>query len=92
MRLNQKEITIIKNTIGEYLGKGEIYIFGSRLDENRRGGDIDIFFRPSMKVEYEDILLTRSYLKRRLLKPVDLVVEGFAANSIVLEALKGVKI
>ena len=42
MRLTQKEIEIIKNTINRYIKDSKIYLFGSRLDDNKKGGDIDI--------------------------------------------------
>ena len=43
MRLTELEITAIKNTFQEVFGRGEVYLFGSRLLENKRGGDIDLF-------------------------------------------------
>ena len=45
IRLNNKEIEIIKNSIIQIFGESEIYIFGSRLKE-KKGGDIDIFIIP----------------------------------------------
>ena len=42
MRLNTNEITIIKNTILKYVHDAKIILFGSRVDDNKKGGDIDI--------------------------------------------------
>ena len=39
MRLSRKEIEIILKVANEIYGKGvKVYLFGSRTDENKRGG------------------------------------------------------
>ena len=43
----------IKNTINSIL-KSEIYIFGSRLDDNKKGGDIDIFVQTEQIVSLKE--------------------------------------
>jgi len=43
MRLNENEIKSIKETFIKIFKDGEIYLFGSRLDDNIKGGDIDLF-------------------------------------------------
>ncbi len=45
MRLSNEEITIIKKVILKYIDDAKIFLFGSRVDENKRGGDIDIFVK-----------------------------------------------
>jgi len=42
MRLNKVEINSIINTISKYDPKAAIYLYGSRCDDSKRGGDIDI--------------------------------------------------
>ncbi len=43
MRISQKEISIIKNAILDYIPDAKIFLFGSRVDDSKKGGDIDIF-------------------------------------------------
>ena len=42
MRLTTNEQNIIKDTFKKYFN-GEIYLFGSRIDDNQKGGDIDLY-------------------------------------------------
>jgi len=50
MRLSKKEQNIIKKLAEEKFGAGtHVYIFGSRTDDNQRGGDIDIFISNKSK-------------------------------------------
>ncbi len=42
VRLENDEIRIIKEVISEFDRNAEIYIFGSRVDLGKKGGDIDI--------------------------------------------------
>ncbi|CAG0954231.1 hypothetical protein ARNL5_00364 [Anaerolineae bacterium] len=42
MRIEQEELDAIVNSIARFDRKSEIYLFGSRLDDSKRGGDIDI--------------------------------------------------
>ena len=45
MRLTSTQYHAIKKYFHDVFGEGEIYLFGSRVDENRRGGDIDLYVR-----------------------------------------------
>lgn len=42
MRLDASQAALLKQTIHEYMPKAKVYLFGSRADDHRRGGDIDI--------------------------------------------------
>lgn len=52
MRLTQKEIEVIKAVVAEKLDpNAEVKLFGSRLDDKRRGGDIDLFVKTNQVIE-----------------------------------------
>ena len=42
MRLSDKEIQVIKDNILRIDNNAVIYLFGSRIDDNAKGGDIDL--------------------------------------------------
>ena len=43
MRLSSKEINIIKNKAQLIFGDSIVYLFGSRVDDTKKGGDIDLY-------------------------------------------------
>ncbi len=45
MRLNKRYQEVIKRSFLEVFQKGEIYLFGSRVDDKQKGGDIDLYLR-----------------------------------------------
>ena len=51
MRLTEEEISGIKKAFYETFKEGEIYLFGSRIDESQKGGDIDLYIIPFKKIK-----------------------------------------
>ncbi len=43
MRLSSEATSAIQETFLQVFAKGEIYLFGSRVDDSRKGGDIDLY-------------------------------------------------
>lgn len=89
MRLNEKEVKIIKTTILEVFQDSKIYLFGSRLDDSKKGGDIDLFII-SNSATFTNKIKVLAKLKRALHKPVDLVLHKDFNREIEKEALKGI--
>jgi len=49
MRLTEYQQEIIKRVLLKHFGKGsELRLFGSRVDDNARGGDIDLYIEPEL--------------------------------------------
>ena len=76
MRLNSQQRDAIVATFLEVFGKGEIRLFGSRVDDTRRGGDIDLYVIPESRDHLAANRLTfLARLKRRIGdQKIDLVI------------------
>lgn len=49
MRINPETLRIIKELAIKYFGEdSEVRIFGSRIDDTKKGGDIDIYIETSI--------------------------------------------
>jgi predicted nucleotidyltransferase len=95
MRLTQKEIEAIKQVFLEVFEDGKIYLFGSRLDDSKRGGDIDLFIETS----HQDKILNKKIHFLTLLKQkigdqkIDVIISKDITRVIEQEALnKGVEL
>lgn len=53
MRLTEYEMKMIKKAFHEAFGEGKIYLFGSRVDDTKKGGDIDLYLMPTKKFDDE---------------------------------------
>ena len=47
MRLKENEIKAITDSFREIFSSGELYLFGSRIDDSKKGGDIDLYIKTS---------------------------------------------
>lgn len=65
MRLTELEINTIKGAITEKDSEALVYVFGSRVDGNAKGGDIDILV-VSKKLKLNDKLLIKARIFERL--------------------------
>jgi predicted nucleotidyltransferase len=76
MRLLKEEASIIKKTILKYIKDAKIILFGSRVDDNKRGGDIDIFVQTNQEVTLkEQIKILTDIEMNGVLRKVDLVLK-----------------
>jgi predicted nucleotidyltransferase len=89
MRLNQNELKLITSTVYSIFGKAKIHLFGSRLDDTKKGGDIDLFIVTDERSNlFEKKIKTLAKLERALCKPVDIVVHKDYKRPIEQEILK----
>ena len=90
LRLSEQEKKIIKSVIREIFGEAKVYLFGSRLDDTKRGGDIDLFVVAQDKTDLlHKKIKALARLERALHKPVDIVVHKNFDRAIEQEAMRG---
>jgi len=95
MRLSKKYISTIKKYFYLFFKSGEIYLFGSRVDDSKKGGDIDLYLVLSdFDNLFEKKLKFLSRVKRELGdQKIDIVFNMDSARLIEKEAIKwGVKL
>ncbi len=90
MRLQSKEIQTILRVAEEIYGNGvKVYLFGSRLNDEKRGGDIDLLIRT--EGEKKGVLARIrmiSRLKHYLGEQKIDIIGDHEENSVVREALE----
>jgi predicted nucleotidyltransferase len=78
MRLTDEQVRSIREVVGRHFGtESRIWLFGSRSDDSRSGGDIDLYLEPE-RIAGSNLFLAkqaaRHELEQKLHWPVDLVV------------------
>jgi|688.fasta_scaffold150917_2 predicted nucleotidyltransferase len=76
MRISTTEINALRTIIGALDPAGRIYLYGSRLDDARRGGDIDVYLQASRPIDLRTRLLTQYRLQQACDTRVDLLVRN----------------
>jgi predicted nucleotidyltransferase len=91
MRLKQKEIDYIKTATGECFGDdAKVYLFGSRVDDSKRGGDIDLYIETTCR----DNIIKRKLRMLALLEKelgeqkIDIVVNNFNTEKFIYQIAK----
>ena len=93
MRLSSKEVEIIKENTKKIFGNSKIILFGSRIDDNKKGGDIDLYIIPKNKDSlFVKKLRLKSILEDLLFKPVDIIVAKNENRLIEKEAKEGIEL
>ena len=92
MRIDKYETEIIKKTIRQHIQDAKIYLFGSVIDDDKKGGDIDIFIVTQKRVDYKVKAGIKYFLEESLFKPIDLVFHKDFNKPIEKEALGGIEI
>lgn len=84
MRITSKQHQAIKKYFLEVFKKGKIYLFGSRVDDNAKGGDIDLYV---VTAEQKDLVRKKITFLAKLKKEIgeqkiDLVFDKGAERTI----------
>lgn len=88
MRLTEQEISTIKNQVQKFDKDAVVRLFGSRVHDDMRGGDIDLLILSS-KMTYRDKLLLRLLLKDHLgNRKIDILVKDKPGSAFTKEAFR----
>ncbi len=74
MRLDHSQISRIRDEVDKIAGaEAAVFVYGSRLDHEARGGDVDLLIRTAEPVDVLDQARLQMRLEEALLLPFDLV-------------------
>ena len=89
MRLTENERKHIKQHVIQFFGEGSrVFLFGSRVDDTKKGGDIDLFIEPKhLENEFEQKIMLLTALQLALGdQKIDIVVAKDSTRLIEQEA------
>ena len=76
MRLKSNELNALRSILIKLDPAGHIYLYGSRADDQRRGGDIDVYLEASRPIDLRTMLSTQYRLELACDTRVDLLVKN----------------
>lgn len=88
MRLSPEQVQSITQSVRQYFGSlADIWLFGSRVDDRKRGGDVDLYVEaPSIPLMRE--VRCKIQLAEALEIPVDLIVRPVGDSSPIARIAK----
>ncbi|MDD5202732.1 MAG: nucleotidyltransferase domain-containing protein [Sulfurimonas sp.] len=95
MRLSAKYKEVILKYFNQFFKNGEIYLFGSRVDDTKKGGDIDLYLVLQEHTNlFEKKIKFLSRIKRELgEQKIDIVFNTDSSRLIEKEAIQwGIKL
>ena len=88
MRLTPAQIDTIKSTASAVLGEGvQVWLYGSRLDDQRRGGDVDLLVQTARKASVMDRASFKYQVESTLQLPVDVLMVQTGQNASPFETI-----
>ena len=93
MRLTKYEINSIKSNFLKIFKRGKIYLFGSRLDDTKKGGDIDLYIDLPYNITIKERLDKKSKFLLELYneigeQKIDVIISKNKNSSFEKEILK----
>jgi predicted nucleotidyltransferase len=83
MRLTSAQIDTIKTTARNVLGEGaQVVLFGSRVDDLAKGGDVDLYVETA-EPDLMKKIRCKVQLQDQLDMPVDLIVKPYGDQSAI---------
>jgi predicted nucleotidyltransferase len=90
MRLTAKQHQAIKEAFHTIFHTGEVYLFGSRVDDTEKGGDIDLYLHVRDQTDLAKKRIAFLVYLKRLIgeQKIDVVFQKDSTRLIEQEALK----
>lgn len=91
MRLTEYQKNLIKTLTHKFFGESaKVYLFGSRADDNKKGGDIDIYIETDKNAGLLDkkIDMLVELEKKMGERKIDLVINNFRSHLPVFDVAK----
>ena len=94
MRLNNEEIAAIKEVArGVFGANSTISLFGSRTDDNKKGGDIDLFIQCNCQISRDEQYRLKIEFLVKLKRvigdqKIDVLINGGQLSKSILETVK----
>ncbi len=88
MRIKKEDIIIIKKITKEHFGdNAKVYLFGSRVDDQKKGGDIDLYIETDMKNDIFKKKLKMLGMLHRVLgeQKIDIVINNFINDKYIYQ-------
>ncbi len=88
MRLTDQQIQIISETVSRLAGTASrVFLFGSRIDDQAKGGDVDLLIETDRRLTLIDRAQVKMQLEASLGLPVDIVVQVTDASPTLFQSL-----
>ena len=91
MRINKQHIQDIKNQAEDVFNKDvKVYLFGSRVDDSKKGGDIDLYIETNIKEKLFDkkIKMLSGLMKNLGEQKIDLLINNFTEKKLIYSVAK----
>ncbi|GFO71247.1 toxin [Bathymodiolus japonicus methanotrophic gill symbiont] len=88
MRLTKDEINNIKNSVLTLDASADVYLFGSRVDDSKRGGDIDLLITSTRLNEQNLRTIRRQFFDRFGEQKMDLFLDAGDTNNAFINMIK----
>ncbi|MFZ6032416.1 MAG: nucleotidyltransferase domain-containing protein [Melioribacter sp.] len=91
MRLSERDIEIIKKATKKFFGENaSVYLFGSRTDDSKKGGDIDLYIETNV---FQNIIDRKIKMLAELHKElgeqkIDIIINNFSSKKFIYHVAK----
>ena len=88
MRLTSDEVQTLKSTLKLLSDSAKLYLFGSRVDDSKRGGDIDLLVVSSELTKQDLRKLKFNFYEKFGEQKIDILLDNGKNKDIFIEIIK----